>query len=226
MLSRLSHRRLISASRPRNICHPPSSSRATTPQRRWSTPAPRPGDGPLMSRRADRQLPEISQVGFRWGRTLPVFVAIVTVCSVAIFNYQKASSPIVSSTLYALRTDGRARAMLGDDIYFRRRIPWIRGQMNQMRGRVDIRFAVGGTRGWATMRFASHRPSARSLFETTEWSLTTEDGTWVDLLEGGDPFRGLLGDHHHIHGPPLSVGGEDEGAAATRGFRQQGALNK
>ncbi|QPH05897.1 hypothetical protein C2857_003978 [Epichloe festucae Fl1] len=181
-----------------------------------------------MSRQADRELPEISQVRFRWGRTLPVFLAIVSVCSVAIFNYQKASSPIVSSTLYALRTDDRARAILGDDIYFRRRVPWIRGQMNQMRGRIDICFAVRGTRGWATMRFASHRPSSRSLFETTEWSLTTEDGTWVDLLEGGDPFRDLLGDQHHHHVPPLSVGGEDEdeGAAATRGFRQQGALNK
>lgn len=138
------------------------------------------------------------------------------------FNYQKTSSPIVASTLYALRVSPRARARLGDDVYFKHPIPWISGEMNQVRGRVDIAFAVRGTRASATMRFASRRPSSRALFETSEWSLTMDDdGEWVDLLEGaGDPFRALLVDE------PLV---EDAGARgpdadqAIRGFRQQGA---
>ncbi|KAG5923843.1 hypothetical protein E4U42_004813 [Claviceps africana] len=222
MLSSLLQRRLHPASL--RICHPrppPSSSVARAPPRRWMTPAPRPGDGPLMSRRADRELPELHQVKFRWARSLPVFLVVVAVCSLSIFNYQKTSSPIVSSTLYALRTNARARAILGDDIYFKHQIPWIRGQMNQMRGRIDIYFTVRGTKGWATMRFASHRPSSRSLFETTEWSLTTEDGEWVDLLDGGDPFRGLGGDD-----ALGAFAGEDDDGQSTRGFRQQGVLNK
>lgn len=51
MLSRMVRRRLLSsAMRTRS---PPGKGM----QRRWLTPAPRPGDGPLMSRRADRELP-------------------------------------------------------------------------------------------------------------------------------------------------------------------------
>ncbi|UNI20363.1 cytochrome oxidase assembly protein 1 [Purpureocillium takamizusanense] len=204
-------------------------------QRRWNTPAPRPGEGPLMSRRADRELPDIKQTRFRWSRSLPLFLAVVAVSGLAIFNYQKTSSPIVASTLYALRTSPRARALLGDDIYFKHPIPWIRGEMNQLQGRIDIHFAVRGSRGSGVMRFASNRPSSRALFETTQWSLKMDDaaaaadGDWVDLLEDGDPFRTMLNDD--VPPPPSSPSPAPavEDAAdlnATRGFRQQGALNK
>lgn len=165
---------------------------------------------------------DVKQARFRWGRTLPLFLAVVTVSSLAIFNYQKTSSPIVASTLYALRVSPRARALLGDDIYFKHPIPWIRGEMNQVRGRVDITFSVRGSRASASMRFASRRPSSRALFETLEWSLRMDDGgEWVDLLEGaGDPFRVLLGDD-----PLVDDAGDVDDAKAlpTRGFRQQGA---
>ncbi|QUC17085.1 uncharacterized protein UV8b_01326 [Ustilaginoidea virens] len=225
MLSQLLQRRLTAPLRRRkpNAASSRPASR-TGLQQRWITPAPRPGDGPLLSRRADRQLPEVSQVRFRWGRSLPVFLAIIGVCSVAIFNYQKTSSPVVASTLYALRKNARARDILGDDVYFKHQIPWIGGEMNQMQGRINIHFTVRGTRGWATMRFASHRPGSRSLFQTTEWSLTTQDGEWVDLLEGGDPFKGLLGGDGLVAG----LEGVDDvvDAHALRGFRQQGVLNK
>ncbi|KAG6010985.1 hypothetical protein E4U21_000012 [Claviceps maximensis] len=225
MLSRFLQRRLNPSSLRKCHSQPsPSSIRARDAQRRWMTPAPKPGDGPLMSRRADRELPELSQVKFRWARSLPIFIAVVTICSLAIFNYQKTSSPIVSSTLYALRTNARARSILGDDIYFKHQIPWIRGQMNAMQGRIDIYFTVRGNKGWATMRFASHRPSSRSLFETTEWSLTTEQGEWVDLLDGGDPFRGLGGDAG-LAGLADDERDENE-MQSTRGFRQQGVMNK
>ncbi|KND94165.1 Cytochrome c oxidase assembly factor 1 [Tolypocladium ophioglossoides CBS 100239] len=244
MLSRVVRRRLAAASL-REFRASTSNPCRGAAQRRWATPAPRAGDGPLMSRRADRELPgtlavlatgwghhrltewaipDIKQVRFRWGRSLPIFLALVAVSSLAIFNYQKTSSPIVSSTLYALRTSPRARALLGDDVYFKHQIPWIRGTMNQMQGRIDIYFSVRGTRGTATMRFASHRPSSRSLFETTEWSLVMDgSGEWVDLLEGGDPFRGLLGDDVAAVALPPAL---EEDVHATRGFRQQGVLNK
>ncbi|KAK8086321.1 cytochrome c oxidase assembly factor 1 [Apiospora phragmitis] len=174
-------------------CRFPTSSSII--QRRTLTRAPKPGDGPLMERRGDRELPHIDDYTFRWGRSFPIFVVLITLSSLAIFNYQKSSSPVVASTLYALRTSPKARELLGDEL----------------QGRVDISFKVKGTKTEAVMRFASFRPGAKAMFETTEWSLQFPDGRTVDLLDGADPFKGLVG-------TPMS---EEEREEATRGFRQQ-----
>ncbi|KAI0859324.1 DUF1783-domain-containing protein [Xylaria cubensis] len=206
MLSRIIRRRALLL-----LLKPNGSTTRNIVQRRTLISAPKPGDGPLMERRPDRELPNTD--GFRWSRTLPIFLALIALSSVAIFNYQKLSSPVVASTLYALRTNKRARELLGDEIYFKHQIPWISGEMNQLRGRIDISFAVKGTRTTGVMRFASIRPSARAMFETTEWSLETADGTRIDLLDGGDPFKGIAG---------YSMDEEErEAALETRGFRQQ-----
>ncbi|KAI1130365.1 DUF1783-domain-containing protein [Nemania abortiva] len=206
MLSRIVRRRALFLLR-----KPNNSTTRNLVQRRTLISAPKPGDGPLMERRPDRELPSID--GFRWSRTFPIFLALIALSSVAIFNYQKMSSPVVASTLYALRTNKKARELLGDEIYYQHQIPWISGEMNQLRGCIDISFRVKGTRSTGVMRFASVRPSARAMFETTEWSLETADGTWIDLLDGGDPFKGIAG---------YSMDEEErEAALETRGFRQQ-----
>lgn len=127
---------------------------------------------------------------------------------------------MVAGTLYALRTSPKARAILGDEIYFKSQIPWISGEMNQLHGSIDITFAVRGSKSVATMRFTSRRPTSKGMFETSEWSLTTQDGRYVDLLEGSDPFKGLLADNDDDAMPEV----DDE--HSTRGFRQQGAYNK
>ncbi|CAN8103411.1 unnamed protein product [Discula destructiva] len=186
------------------------ASRRPFPQRRTLVSAPKPGDGPLMERRADRELPDVEANSFRWRRTMPIFLFLVVGSSLAIFNYQKSSSPVVAGTLYSLRTSAKAREYLGDDIYFKQQIPWISGEMNQMHGRINISFKVKGTKNAGTMRFASYRPSAKGMFETTEWSLETEDGRRIDLLEEGDPFKGIRMDVMD------DLDDEDE----TRGFRQ------
>ncbi|TVY52060.1 Cytochrome c oxidase assembly factor, partial [Lachnellula suecica] len=147
-------------------------------QRRTLIAAPKEGDGPLLSRRADRELPEPPEGGMKWLRTIPIFLVVLISSTLAIFNYQKSSSSVVSSTLYALRTSPKAREYLGDEIYFAHKMPWIWGEMNQLHGRIDIQFEVMGTRNKGTMRFTSHRRTRMGMFETTEWSLETyeEDG--------------------------------------------------
>ncbi|KAK4157467.1 cytochrome c oxidase assembly factor 1 [Chaetomidium leptoderma] len=189
------------------------------PQKRTLVSAPKAGDGPLMERRADRELPSLEQTTFRWSRTLPLFAAVIAIASISIFNYQKLSSPVVGATLYALRTSDKARAHLGDEVYFAQQIPWISGEMNQVRGRINIRFRVKGTRAGGWMRFASNRPSPRGVFETTEWSLETEDGTVIDLLEGGDPFRAMTGAGLPDDDVVEDVVEEEE-EVVTRGFRK------
>ena len=129
--------------------------------RRTLIAAPKPGEGPLMTRRADRELPSLpSRTRYLW--TLPVFGAILAVSAAAIFNYQKLSSSVVGSTLYALRTSAQARSMLGDEIYFASKVPWIWGTIDQLHGRIDIEYSVKGTRGRGKMRFRSERRSRMS----------------------------------------------------------------
>jgi cytochrome c oxidase assembly factor 1 len=126
-----------------------------------------------------------------WVRTVPIFLAVLISCTLAIFNYQKSSSSVVASTLYALRTSTKAREYLGDEIYFAHKMPWIWGEMNQLHGRIDIQFKVKGTKAVGTMRFKSVREGRRGLWETEEWSLETSDGRKIHLLDDNDPFRGM-----------------------------------
>ncbi len=131
--------------------------------RRTLIPAPAANSGPITERRADRELPSINSEGRRWIRTLPIFAVVVGAAMLGIFNYQKSSSSVVSSTLYALRTSPRAREILGDQIYFAQKIPWISGEMNQLHGRIDISFWVKGTKSQGKMRFKSIRPDRMSF---------------------------------------------------------------
>lgn len=130
---------------------------ARPPHNRTLIAAPGPKSGPLMEYRSDRALPPIPQPWRVWARTLPIFLLIMTVSALGIFNYQKSNSSVVAATLYALRTSESARRELGDEMYFRDKVPWIWGEMNQLHGRVDIRFAVKGTRGSGMMRFKTVR---------------------------------------------------------------------
>jgi cytochrome c oxidase assembly factor 1 len=141
-------------------------------------PAPGPNAGPILERRADRELPSLNK-GRSWLYSLPIFIVATGAGMLGIFNYQKSSSSIVNSTLYALRTSTQARDILGDEIYFAQQIPWISGEMNQLHGRIDISFWVKGTKAQGKMRFRSVRPDRMSfvsfvlyfLFSGLFWAL-------------------------------------------------------
>ena len=145
-------------------------------------PPPREGSGPLLSRRPDRALPDLPAPTSIWLKTLPIFILIVTFSSLAIFNYEKSSSSTVNSILYALRTNIHARQLLGDEIYFASKVPWISGQLSPMQGTINISFWVKGTKGAAKTKFVALKRRG-GFFETVEWSLRTEDGREVQLLE-------------------------------------------
>ncbi|KAF2239391.1 DUF1783-domain-containing protein [Viridothelium virens] len=172
------------------------SKRNAVSQLRTLIAAPKPGSGPLMSRRSDRALPSIRGTN-RWLRTLPAFLLIVTASTFAIFNYQKSSSSVVSSTLYALRTNADAREALGDEVYFASKVPWIRGELNQLHGRINISFWVKGTKAKGLMRFRSERKTRMGYFETLEWSLTMEDGRTLQLLrpQSSSPLPQVIDDN-------------------------------
>lgn len=149
-------------------------------------PAPKEGSGPLLSRQSNRELPDVEAGRNVWLYTLPIFTALIAASALAFFNYQKASSSTVSSILYALRTNPAARDLLGDEIYFASNVPWISGEMSQLQGNIDITFWVKGTKGVAKTRFVARRKEKRGMFATEEWSLSTEDGRVLQLLDHGD----------------------------------------
>ena|SRR2546421_8718440 len=188
----------------------PSSTDAVRPN---SIPPPTDSTGPLLSRLPNRSLPSIKN-SHTWLKTLPAFIVVIALSSLAIFNYQKSSSSTVNSILYALRTNETAREVLGDEIYFASKVPWIRGELNPLQGRIGISFWVKGRRGMGRIKFVSMRKKGHQFvslpswlgaldtevvanvlaqFETLEWSLETEDGKVIQLLDNTagavDPFQ-------------------------------------
>ncbi|KAF2461664.1 cytochrome oxidase complex assembly protein 1-domain-containing protein [Lineolata rhizophorae] len=167
---------------------------------------PRPGSQPwqnlMMSRRSDRELPPAKGPN-PWLRSLPVFLPVAGAALLALLNYQRQSSSVVGSSLYALRTHPRAREALGDNVYFAHKWPWIWGELNQLHGRIDISFKVKGTRGSGYMRFRAVRKHRMGFFETQEWSLTMDDGTVLQLLtdEAGASPLPQRGDQEGFAGP-------------------------
>lgn len=134
--------------------------RSQIPQnaRRTLIAAPKPGSGPLLERRSDRELPSVaSQQRNPILRSIPIFLIIIAASAAAIFNYQKSSSSVVQSALYAVRTSPRAQEVLGQEIYFGNKVPWIWGTIDQLHGKVDISFLVKGSREKGMMKFRCER---------------------------------------------------------------------
>jgi cytochrome c oxidase assembly factor 1 len=122
-------------------------------------PPPTESSGPLLSRLPNRALPPLTK-SQTWLKTLPAFIVVIALSALAIFNYQKSSSSTVNSILYALRTNETAQEVLGNEIYFASKMPWIRGELNPLQGRIDISFWVKGRRGMGKVKFVSRRKKA------------------------------------------------------------------
>lgn len=171
--------------------------RFLTTTRRLARPVPNSSPYPSLLRRdPSRDLPSLSSLSptRRWLTTLPLFIAILTASALGIFNFQKVNSPVITATLYGLRTNPVVRERLGDEVYFASRWAWVWGTINLVQGRVDVRFRVKGTRGAGMCRFRARRLGSRAeAFTAEEWSLQMDgDGEKVlSLLESAqDPLRG------------------------------------
>src|SRR5438270_2366239 len=89
-----------------------------------------------------------------WLLGIPLFILTMAIAAASLFNYQRASSSVVASTLYALRVNPEAREVLGDEITFKARtMPWITGTMDQLHGKIQISYAVKGTKSEGRVHF-------------------------------------------------------------------------
>jgi len=158
---------------------------------------PPPKDGEiLLERRPNRALPPVPPlISPQVIKTLPIFIIAMSISLFAFFNYQKQESSVVTSTLYALRTNQLVRDELGDEIYFASKNPWIKGEINQVHGRIDISFWVKGTKRAGEVKLRCRRRGRGGLYYTQEYSLTMEDGRKLELYDPQgnaiDPFQAI-----------------------------------
>ena len=115
----------------------------------------------ILQRTTDRELPKYRPQWVPIAQTFPIFVVVMWIATIVLFNYQKQNSSVVSSTLYALRYNNIGKRELGNGIYYRDGWPWIWGELNQLHGRIDISYAVKGSKASAMMRFKCERKARR-----------------------------------------------------------------
>jgi cytochrome c oxidase assembly factor 1 len=148
-----------------------------------------------MERRANRQLPPLPSKK-KFLLSIPVFLAVLGASAAGLFNYQRSSSSVITSTLYALRTNPAAREMLGNEIAFASSMPWIYGTLDLLHGRIDVSWYVKGTKAQGLVKLKCQREGGRGgIFVTEEWSLTPDGGEKIHLLdEQEDPAALARGD--------------------------------
>ncbi|KAI5809006.1 cytochrome oxidase complex assembly protein 1-domain-containing protein [Peziza echinospora] len=144
---------------------------------------------PILTRRTNRPLPPLHPPLYQRPLLhIPIFLLLTLGSTLFIFNYQNLTSPIITSTLYTLRTSPLARETLGDEIQLGGRpVTWVYGSMDQFHGKVDISYYVKGRKGGGWVEFGCEREGGRQgLFRTVKWRLRVKrDGREevVDLLE-------------------------------------------
>ncbi|KAL6950787.1 hypothetical protein ACO0QE_000068 [Hanseniaspora vineae] len=112
------------------------------------------------------------------------FLVAISVALAVVFNYEKTKSPVVSNTLYQLRRSDRIRDLMGNSIDMYGLMPWVSGELNQVQGKINIKFYVKGSKNKkGIVRLVADRENKQHEFLIHEWSLESEeDGVKIDLL--------------------------------------------
>ncbi|AEY97983.1 FAFR299Wp [Eremothecium gossypii FDAG1] len=135
--------------------------------------------------RIDRELPDPYKDRFKQRATFAVFATATTAALLLIFNYEKVQSPVVTNTMYQMRRLGVVRELLGDNLEFGGLLGWVHGELNQVAGRVNVRFTLKGSKGVpGEVRLVADRENRQQQFLIREWTVTI-DGKTVDLLADG-----------------------------------------
>lgn len=129
----------------------------------------------------DRELPDPfadkkKNVKYFW-----VYAVGVTVSCVVIFNYEKTQSPIINSVLYCLRRSEAAKLTLGPNIGYASSWPWISGDLNTVKGNIDVEFKVKGDNEKAMLKLKANRESKLVPFDVKHLYLEFPDGRQIDL---------------------------------------------
>lgn len=138
----------------------------------------------------ERELPDPFADRFKQRVTFAAFGVGIVAALALIFNYEKTESPVISNTFYHLRRSPRTEHLLGENIEFDGTFPWIHGELNQVAGKVNVRFNIRGSKNVkGVVRLVADKDNEYGEFLIREWSLTVGENQ-IDLLEEGD-FKAL-----------------------------------
>ncbi|KAK6199425.1 cytochrome oxidase complex assembly protein 1-domain-containing protein [Scheffersomyces amazonensis] len=102
-------------------------------------------------------------------------IGIIVSC-IIIFNYEKTQSPIITSALYFLRRSETAKKLLGSDINYASSWPWIWGELNTVKGDIDITFDISGDNGaQGTIKLKATRISRAHPFDIHHFLLVVDN---------------------------------------------------
>lgn len=103
-------------------------------------------------------------------------IGVIVSCAV-IFNYEKTTSPILNSVFYILRRNPEVVAKIGEEIGYASSYPWISGELNTVKGDIDINFTVKGEKDSGQLYFKASRPDRITPFTVHHWYLKVGDET-------------------------------------------------
>ncbi|EGV64283.1 hypothetical protein PSN45_004033 [Yamadazyma tenuis] len=123
----------------------------------------------------DRELPDPLKDRYKNMKYAIVYGIGVTISCVVIFNYEKTTSPIINSIFYSLRRNPSVLEQLGENVNYKTSWPWIYGELNTVRGEIDINFAVKGEKNDGILYFKASRPRKADPFTVHHWYLKSGD---------------------------------------------------
>ncbi|KAJ7437596.1 cytochrome oxidase complex assembly protein 1-domain-containing protein [Mycena galericulata] len=128
----------------------------------------------------------------------PMGLAVATLgvgCWAAFFLYStneiKATSSVVKHILRIAAMDSHLVRVLGDDVrpqpeWWLNGRPWIRGELHQLQGSIDLSMRLSGSLGAGTLYFTSIRKSQSSPYEILRFTVIADDGTVVEVDPSAD----------------------------------------
>lgn len=135
----------------------------------------------------DRPLPDV--LGNRKQQRIyfGMFCGVMALSFFGIIKYEAANSPIVTSTLAALRRSKLCLQYVGPNVRFASSMPWVSGSAGIAKPVVDFSYKIVGDDGSATVRFRATKVPGEQRYVVENWSITPCQGSMqgqvVDLVE-------------------------------------------
>lgn len=120
----------------------------------------------------DRELPDpFKQKKLNRKYMIVYTIGIIIACTL-IFNYEKTSSSVITSALYFSRKSKKLNELIGNNIDFKSKFPWISGTLNTMKGIVDINFKIKGNSDYGIILLKAKRESYNDPFKIEHFNFS------------------------------------------------------